>query len=200
MKTIQVNMTLLSDTIFGSGRSVPGQEDISVLRDADGFPYYRGSTFKGIFREELERYTRWAGLYKPDPEGDGTENPGKENPVVRRLLGSNRGVGERSGCMAFSDFMLPGSVKHFVLGELGEGSAEEVLDACTHLRAFTQISEDGTAEHGTLRIARCVNRGLVFQSRISMPEEDEELVREVLSMIKWIGTMRNRGFGKVRIQ
>lgn len=200
MKTIQVSMTLLSDTIFGSGRSVPGQEDISVLHDADGFPYYRGSTFRGVFREELERYTRWTGLYRPILAEDGSEKPGQENPVVRRLLGSNRGAGERAGCMAFSDFTLPEPVMNIVLSQLGEGSAEEVLDACTHLRAFTQISEEGTAEHGTLRIARCVNRGLISQSAISMPGEDEELVREVLAMIKWIGTMRNRGFGKVRIQ
>lgn len=199
MKTIQVSMTLLSDTIFGSGRSVPGQEDISVLYDAEGFPYYRGSTFRGVFREELDRYTRWAGLYEPILAENGEEKPGQENPVVRRLLGSNRGAGERVGCMTFSDFTLPEPVRDIVVRELGAGSVEEVLDACTHLRAFTKISGDGTAEYGTLRIARCVNRGLFFQSMISMPEEDEELVREVLSMIKWIGTMRNRGFGKVRI-
>ena len=56
---MKIKMQLLSDVIFGSGVSVPGGEDISVLCDKDGFPYYKGSTFKGVFREELERYLQW---------------------------------------------------------------------------------------------------------------------------------------------
>ena len=56
-----LRMTLLSDTIFGNGMSVPGEEDIAVLTDAQGFPYYKGSTFKGVFREEMGRYLEWEG-------------------------------------------------------------------------------------------------------------------------------------------
>ena len=52
---MKIKMELLSDAIFGNGMSVPGGEDISVLRDMYGFPYYKGSTFKGVFREELYR-------------------------------------------------------------------------------------------------------------------------------------------------
>ena len=50
---MKIKMELLSDAIFGNGMSVPGGEDISVLRDMYGFPYYKGSTFKGVFREEI---------------------------------------------------------------------------------------------------------------------------------------------------
>ena len=56
---MKIKMELLSDAIFGNGMSVPGGEDISVLRDMYGFPYYKGSTFKGVFREELYRYLEW---------------------------------------------------------------------------------------------------------------------------------------------
>ena len=59
-------MELLSDAIFGNGMSVPGGEDISVLRDMYGFPYYKGSTFKGVFREELYRYLEWT--QNPNPK------------------------------------------------------------------------------------------------------------------------------------
>ena len=48
-----VHMKLESDTIFGNGMNVPGGEDISVQTDSWGFPYLKGSTFKGIFREEF---------------------------------------------------------------------------------------------------------------------------------------------------
>ena len=56
---MKIKMELLSDTIFGNGMSIPGGEDISVLSDENGFPYYKGGTFKGIFREELERFLDW---------------------------------------------------------------------------------------------------------------------------------------------
>ena len=49
--SVKIKMTLLSDTIFGNGVSIPGGEDISVLTDENGFPYYKGSSLKGVFRE-----------------------------------------------------------------------------------------------------------------------------------------------------
>ena len=56
-----VHIKLLSDAIFGSGMSMPGGEDICILTDSNGFPYMKGSTLKGIFREELINYLDWCG-------------------------------------------------------------------------------------------------------------------------------------------
>ena len=63
---MKITMKLLSDVIFGNGSSVPGAEDISVLHDSAGFPYYRGATFKGIFREALALYLSWQGKSQED--------------------------------------------------------------------------------------------------------------------------------------
>ena len=52
---MKIKMELISDAIFGNGASIPGGEDIAVLSDEYGFPYYKGGTFKGVFREELNR-------------------------------------------------------------------------------------------------------------------------------------------------
>ena len=41
---MKVKMKLLSDTIFGNGQSIPGAEDIAVLHDRYGFPYYKGAS------------------------------------------------------------------------------------------------------------------------------------------------------------
>ena len=71
---MKIKMELLSDAIFGNGMSVPGGEDISVLRDMYGFPYYKGSTFKGVFREELYRYLEW------------TQNPNSKKEVIVSLI------------------------------------------------------------------------------------------------------------------
>ena len=101
--------------------------------------------------------------------------------------------------IVFSDFTIPSVVKKAVITEVGKEKASEVLDVMTNLRTFTRINENGVADEGSLRIARCVNRGLVFYSEIGCGPDQEKLVEEVLALIKWIGTMRNRGFGKVSV-
>ena len=179
---MKIKMELLTDTIFGNGMSVPGAEDISVLHDKDGFPYFKGTTFKGIFREELERYIEWT--------KDETLN-------ANEFLGISGEGGE--GSMIFSDFVLSPAVRHAVMEEIGCGRISEVLDSMTELRTFTRINENGVADEGSLRIARCVKKGLVFYSDIDCGGMSEEIVKEVLGLIKWIGTMRNRGFGKVSV-
>ena len=62
MKKMPIKMKLLSDAIFGSGFSVPGDADIFPQVDDKGFPYMKGSTFKGVFRETLESYLMWQGM------------------------------------------------------------------------------------------------------------------------------------------
>lgn len=182
-------MHLLSDVIFGNGMSVPGGEDIAVLCDENGFPYYKGGTFKGIFREELSRYLHWT--------------MGEEEQIrkrIDRLMGKPGSLDPDEGAkLVFSDFRLSQTVRARMLEELGTGNPYTVLECLTNQRAFTSISEDGTAQEGSLRYCRCVNKGLYFYSEVRCGPEDEELVENVISMIKWVGTMRSRGFGKVKL-
>ena len=182
---MKIRMTLLSDTIFGNGVSVPGAEDISILCDEQGFPYYKGGTFKGIFREELERYLELNG-----------EDLSQSIVKVRSLLGE-AGDHDDSGKLVFSDFRISPKVREAVLSETTDPAV--ITDLMTHLRTFTAIDENGAVKTGSLRIARCANKGLSFYGEIACPEGEKELVKQVLEMIKWIGSMRNRGFGKISL-
>lgn len=184
-------MHLLSDVIFGNGISVPSGEDISVLHDEQGFPYYKGGTLKGIFREELNRYLDWT------MQGEDRETKIAEK--MNQLLGSSGEDKENSAKLVFSDFTLSEYVKEKMLEEIGN-QKEKVLDTLTNLRTFTKIDENGIVSDGSLRSVRCVNKGLYFYSEVFCAKEDEPIVKEVLALIKWIGTMRNRGFGKVKIE
>lgn len=183
---MKIRMELLTDVIFGNGLSIPGAEDISVLCDEYGFPYYKGGTFKGVFREELNRYLEWTGRDREH--------------LLEILLGRSGDTALENGRkLIFSDFQLSDKAKEQVLKEIGENK-EKVLECVTHLRTFTSIEDDGVVKEGSLRNCRCVNKGLFFYSEVQCAAEDEEMVREVLAMVKWIGSMRNRGFGKVRIE
>lgn len=186
---MKIRMQLLSDAIFGSGESIPGGEDISVLSDENGFPYYKGGTFKGIFREEMRNYLAWTISEEKEIEAE-----------MRRLLGTGGDDNiQNADKLVFSDFTLSGYVKHQILSEAGAAEASNVLDALSHIRTFTAISPDGIVQEGSLRQCRCINKGLNFYSEIKCSQKDEQIVKEVISIIKWVGTMRSRGFGKVKL-
>ena len=182
-----IQIKLLSDAIFGNGQSVPGGEDISILCDDKGFPYYKGSSFKGIFREELLRLLTLKG-----------HDPAEIRKTAGEILGIAGDDGNLYGAAVFSDFTIPDSVRNAILREAGP-STERVRDCLTSIRTFTAIGEEGTAHDGSLRMARCIDKGMIFTGKIECRSEHEPLIKETLSMIKWIGTMRNRGFGKVKI-
>ena len=184
-QNMKIQMKLLSDTIFGNGRSLPGEEDISVLADENGFPYYKGGTFKGIFREELSQYLALTG--------------GDESTLTSLLGFPGDDESESSEKLVFSDFVISDPVKTVVLDEIGTGNPDAVLNAFTSMRVFTKIGDDGTAAAGSLRMARCVNKDIVLNSEILCRPEDEDIVADVLGLIKSVGSMRNRGFGMVRI-
>lgn len=188
---MKIRMQLMSDAIFGNGESIPGGEDISVLSDENGFPYYKGGTFKGIFREEMGNYLAW------------TLSGEKENKIkaeLERLLGTGGDDNiYNTDKLVFSDFTLSDYVKGQMLAEIGTGQAYNVLNALSHVRTFTAMSPEGIVQEGTLRQCRCINKGLNFYSEIKCSQKDEQLVKDVLSMIKWVGTMRRRGFGKVKL-
>lgn len=185
---MKIKMELKSDAIFGNGSSIPGGEDISVLCDDYGFPYYKGGTFKGVFREELFHYLMWTG-----------DDESQAQTKVAQLLGkSGDDTLVDNGKLVFSDFCLSDTVKAYVLSEIGGKNPQAVQDSFTNLRTFTSI-EEGMASDGSLRMARCVNKGIYFYSEVKCDEENQELVENALKLVKWIGTMRNRGFGKVQI-
>ena len=60
--------------------------------------------------------------------------------------------------------------------------------------------EDGTASDGSLRTVRCIKKGLVFFGNISFSDDDKELIAETVSSVKWVGSMRTRGLGKVKME
>lgn len=167
---LRVTMELLSDTIFGSGFSIPGGEDIAVCRDAAGYPYLKGSTLKGLLRESLENYLVWTG-------GDEAD--------LNALLGESGWSGADDG-------------RRIHLTELTLDQRPDDPEQCFSSRMFTSL-ENGIVKEGTLRAATCIHSGQVFTGELTCRSEDISLVQHALAGIKWAGTMRSRGFGRVHV-
>lgn len=181
-----IEMTLLADAVFGNGLSIPGGEDIATQMDDQGFPYLKGNTLKGMFREELINLLGWTG--KDEKETDET---------VCTLMGEDGSEQlDETRKVRFSDLVINPELRKTVEEETDD--LAEHIAMFTYTRDFTSL-EDGMAKEGSLRQCRTVKSGLHFYGTCYCAKEDAELVREVLSLIKWVGTMRNRGFGKVSI-
>ena len=185
---MKVEIRLLSDAIFGNGTSIPGAEDIGLLCDGYGFPYYKGSTFKGLFREEYENYLYVCG--KTDDE---------ICIEVNDLFGEGGADNDSKRKLTFTDFELSGKVREAVLYETEAKAPERITEMFTHMRTFTKIDDDGMVQDGSLRKARCIDKGLCFYGDVKCAEEDSELLTEALGFIRFIGSMRNRGFGHVQV-
>lgn len=195
--TVTYRMKLLSDTVFGSGRSVPGGEDIGLTHDEYGFPYMKGSTIKGVFREECENYFSW--INEANAEGRISGLFGSEG-YSEAETGEPGQIGPQTtgGRLIFSNVMLSEAVRQVLKSEIEKGATpDDILNSLTYLRTFTQIGSDGVVKEGSLRSLRCIKKGISFCGQVICGEDDVALVKEVLRYIKWIGTMRTRGFGKV---
>ena len=168
---LRVTLELLSDAIFGSGYSIPGGEDIAVVRDEAGYPYIPGTAVKGLLRESMENWAAWTG-------GD--------SAVISEILGESGWEGV-ADCrrLALTPLTLEGE----------RPSAEDCFDT----RVFTAL-EDGVVKEGTLRSAACVKRGLRFAGTMICAKEDVQLLINALSGVKWAGAQRSRGFGQVRFR
>lgn len=197
---MRVKIKLLSDAIFGSGQSIPGGEDIAVLHDIYGFPYISGSSVKGVLREEIKNYFVWTKTTKPDEQTVKLFGRAGDKEDVNQMND------EQTDKLMVSDFTLPFFIRKAVIEELdlrNEDTRQQnqgrVLDIFTNIRTFTKI-EDGRSKNGSLRNARCVKSGFIFEGEILCAKENQKMVKECLSYVKWLGTMRTRGFGHVLIQ
>ena len=166
--TLNVTLKLRSDAIFGSGYSIPGGEDIAVCRDSLGFPYLKGTTLKGLLRESLENVLDWTGA------------PASTADLLLGREDWQGAAGERR--------------VHFTALTLSDPPADP--EECFDSRRFTAL-ENGVVREGSLREAACICSGLCFKGQMFCAEQDAALLQQALKGIKWVGTLRSRGFGRV---
>ena len=135
---LTIEMILESDAVFGNGLSIPGGEDIATQMDDQGFPYLKGNTVKGIFREELINLLSWTGKEKSEIEKTVCDLMGE---------GGSEQLDERRK-VRFSDLTLYPELRQMVEQETKDVS--ERMAMFTYTRDFTSL-ENGMAKEGSLR-------------------------------------------------
>ena len=169
--TLEVSMRLVSDAVFGSGYSDAGGADIVVCKDVQGWPYLRGSAWKGLLRESMENLLVWSARANED--------------TLAALMGeAGRNCAE--------------DARRVTLTELRLRECPSAPEDCYQTRTFTSLDPmAGTVAAGSLRSAECVCRGLTFVGELECAAKDKDFVTQALRGIRWAGTMRSRGFGEV---
>lgn len=200
MKKMKIEIELLSPLQLSSGR-----EDIihdsDAVHDSYGVPYFPGKRLKGLLYESaLELVEMGAKFNKRD---------------IDILFGN---IGETR--IRIDNFYLKGSTEaeeaedaekirsswSYLENKYPEiFNTENVWQSYTEVRHQTKIDEaTGTAEDKSLRNMRVVQKGLAFVGDIYLLananriNDDESIVDQALLNLRFAGSKRNRGFGRIK--
>lgn len=199
MEEYLIKINLLTDSVFGSGNSVPGFIDVDVLYDEYGFPYINGKTFKGKLAEMA---TVFVNMIKSLPEFEeyGDEFQRKKD----QIFGAANTYSHNK--LKFSDCEISKNVREYFTTYMKNSniSPNEILEALTHTETVTSIDYDrGVAKKNSLHNFRVTNRGITLYSVILSPTElddDEKIIlSSACSLLRHIGSYETKGKGHVEV-
>ncbi len=177
---MKIIMTLKSDAIPGSGKSLAGIIDRDIAYDETGLPYIPAKRLKGILRESAE-----------DLRLDSIDRIfGVEGATRGAVFRLDNGLLENH--LELSRVLKSESIKRFL-------PTQAVLDFYTYTRSQTTI-ENGVAKENSLRTSRVLKKGLKFFFNLDCDPDDIAVLQDVCRVTRSIGASRTRGFGEIELE
>lgn len=184
---MKLQIKLLSDLCVSSGESFNAYVDTDVVYDECGLPYLPAKRLKGCIREAALELVEM-GLADRQTYDTLFGREGFESTLFSMdnayLQDYDRLVSDLKNCK-------DRSLVH----------AQRVLGLFTYLRTQTALKESGTADDGSLRTLRVVNKGLTFEANLRenghLSKEQTNLLTNAIGLVKHIGSGRTRGLGLV---
>ena len=199
MTTLNLHLTLLSETTFGRGDGVAGLVDQEITHDpVTGLPYLRGRTLKGLLVEECANILNSV---------EATNSPHKHDlrEAARFLFGDPGSHLQDDAKMRVGMAQLPDELREAVSTAVtnNEWTKENVLDSLTAIRRQTAVDNTtGIPQSGSLRAMRVLLRKTELFARLEFNQEPSEFALALLAAcaasLHRAGTSRNRGRGRVR--
>lgn len=187
---------LISNCLLGSGEGWGSVIDNDIVFDRIGLPYFPARRLKGCLRESAEEILEMlesAQLKKYD------------NNIIKVAFGTSADT--EGAKIIFNSLHLPNHQEvaswcRWGIQEFSEFISPEILvNSFTSIKQQTAINEQGVADDGSLRTFRVLKKGITFEGKVIMKEENSE-VMNLLALscanLRHVGTMRNRGYGKVK--
>ena len=195
MPVYKLQFELRSAATFGRGDGVAGLVDQEVEHDADGLPFLRGRTLRGLLVEECANI-----LYALELQG----RADAWRTIAYRLFGQPGSTFDETGTLRVGDARLPDALVDAVKLAVAKEDlrSEEVLESLTAIRRQTSMNEHGAPEKGSLRSMRVILPGTLFEAALEFdePPTDQALGLLAACALAWqrAGTGRNRGRGRLQ--
>ena len=204
MQKLQLEITLLSSAVIGSGEGFGAIIDTDIVFDDIGMPLLPGKRVKGCLRDAAE--TAFERFRQANIAFPLTEEPPPTS--TDDLLNTTFGLrGRKSGDVYFANLTIPDYAAHQAWlaywndAYAGVLSRDTVMDSFTDVRQQTAIDpETGTAKDGALRTLRAARKGTTFVGEVVVNSEDRDTIQTLALAcmnLRHLGTNRNRGFGEV---
>lgn len=191
MKSLQVEVTLLSPLQLGSGKA-DVILDSEAVHDRYGLPYFPGKRFKGLLYESaLELAEMSNGAWFTAEEVDTLFGHGSSDTVAMRIDN-----------LTLNDYEKKQEQWKYLQTSFPELFDKDALwESYTSVRYQTAIDENGIADEGSLHNMRVVDAGLKFTGSICLLQEvpkAQEILKKALMNLRYAGAKRNRGCGHIR--
>lgn len=184
-----------SDTLIGSGEGFGKLIDTDIVFDDLGLPYIPAKRIKGCLRDSAEEIVNFYNSIFKDNEN-----------IIDILFGTST----NKGLIYFENLYIADEDEYkktrlcleYLLSKTqtqGAFSRERITSSFTSVRKQTSIDNRGIAKEGSLRASRVINSGETFSGKITIQDDKyHEFLSVAVMNFKYIGTMRNRGFGNIR--
>ena len=191
MKSLQVEVTLLSPLQLGSGKA-DVILDSEAVHDRYGLPYFPGKRFKGLLYESaLELAEISNGAWFTAEEVDALFGHGSSDTVAMRIDN-----------LMLNDYEKKQEQWKYLQTSFPELFDKDALwESYTSVRYQTAIDENGIADEGSLHNMRVVDAGLKFTGSICLLQDvpmAQEILKKALMNLRYAGAKRNRGCGHIR--
>lgn len=199
MSNYSLQITLLSDTTFGSGDGVAGLIDAEIEHDEFGLPFLRGRALKGLIAEECANT-----LFSLEKINLKIYEEFKE--IANKLFGTSGSGVENDAEMNISNARLPQNLHQAVEYAIykQEFTADEVLKSLTTTRRQTAMTEKGAPKEGSLRSMRAILRETILTAEVDFNYSADEKMLVLLAVsaisLQRAGLGRNRGHGKISVK
>ena len=208
MKTYTLQITLESNALIGSGEGYGAIIDADVVFDDVGIPYIPAKRIKGCLRDsalELCEILDKAQIKSfLDLTADNSSNKFK---IITDIFGKQ---GQASPApFYFTNLMIDDYDKnkewleYFLSEHTNIISADSIRSYFTELRQQTAIDNNGVASDHSLRTIRTLKKGITFRG-VLFYQTDNKNAERILALacrnLRYMGTKRNRGFGKIKCE
>lgn len=184
-----LQISLLSDLCASSGEHYNSYVDTDVVYDEFGLPFIPAKRIKGCIREAALELVEW-GIFEKQVYDSLF---GKEGNEKSKFSLDNAYLKEYENLTADLKNCQDKVLVH----------PQRVLGLYAYTRTQTAMTKDGVADKGSLRTIRVINKGLIFQAAlketVKLTEEEKNLLKTAVSMVKHMGTGRTRGLGLVEL-